>query len=66
MVTLRTLSCSIYFALCICCTVATSQDAVNHNSSRSNRGTVASGGDSMTDLKLAIGNDMIVRKKPGR
>lgn len=66
MVTLQTLSCSFYFALCICCTVATSQDAVNHNSSRSNKGTVANGGDNMTDLELAIGNDIIVRKKPGR
>lgn len=66
MVTLQTLCCSFYFALCICCTVATSQDAVNHNSSRSNKGTVAGGGDNMTDLELAIGNDMIVRKKPGR
>ena len=40
--------------------------AIDHNSTRSNRGTTVGGGGDATDTELAMGNDKIVRKKPGR
>ena len=66
MANLRALSYFSPIAICICCTIATSQDAVNHNSSRSNKGTLNGGGEDATDFAPAIGDDLVVRKKPGR
>ena len=64
MANLRTLICFFSITLCICCTVATSQEAIDDHSDPTNKATV--GGDEVTDFELAIGGDVVVRKKPGR
>ena len=56
----------IRFVFCLLCvggSLVIADPAVNHNSSRSNKGTVA-GDVSETDLKIS--NEKVVRKKPGR
>ena len=60
------LGCCFSLVLCMCCNLAMAEVAIDHNSTRSNRGTAVGGGGDTTDTDLAIGNDKIVRKKPGR
>ena len=66
MSTPRYLSCSLSLVLCIYCSVATTQAVENHNSSRSNKGTLTGGGDDAADKDVALATDRVVRKKPGR
>ena len=60
------LGCCFSLVLCMCCNLAMAEVAIDHNSTRSNRGTTVGGGGDATDTELAMGNDKIVRKKPGR
>ena len=60
------LACCFSLFLCMCCNLAMAEVAIDHNSTRSNRGTTVGGGGDATDSELAMGNDKIVRKKPGR
>ena len=60
------LGCCFSLVLCMCCNLAMAEVAIDHNSTRSNRGTAVGGGGDTTDTDLAIGNDKIVRKKLGR
>jgi hypothetical protein len=53
--------------LCVCCSIAVADPAVDHNTTRSNRdGRIDGGGSDVTDAVLNISNDMVVRKRPGR
>ena len=60
------LACCFSLFLCMCCNFVMAEVAIDHNSTRSNRGTTVGGGGDATDTELAMGNDKIVRKKPGR
>ena len=53
--------------LCVFCSIAVADPAVDHNTTRSNRdGRIDGGGSDVTDAVLNISNDMVVRKRPGR
>ena len=65
MVTIRTSLC-FSFLVCLCLRASYAAPVGDHNSTRSNKGTIVVGGGDLTAAGLKISNEKVVRKRPGR